>query len=140
MKKYIIGYTQGTFDTLHYGHIRLLKNAKKQCDFLIVGVNSDSLVEQYKKTKTIVKEDERREIVSSIKYVDKAYVVDTLDKVVQFHDFNFDVIFIGDDWKGNSRWNQTEEELNKYGVHVEYLPHTDGISTTIVKSKMANDK
>ena len=139
MKKYIIGYTQGTFDTLHYGHINLLKNAKNQCDFLIVGVNSDFLVASYKKTQTIIKENERRSIIEAIKYVDKVFIVDTLDKMIQYRNFNFDVIFIGDDWKGNDRWKQTEIELGSVGVKVVYLPHTDGISTTIIKTKINND-
>ena len=132
MKK-IIGYTQGAFDSLHYGHVRLLKNAKLQCDYLIVGVNSDALIEKYKNTKTIIKENERKEIVESIKYVDKVLVVNTLDKDYLYHLLHFDKIFIGDDWKGSKRWENTEKQLSKYGVPVVFLPHTDGISTTMIK-------
>lgn len=140
MSKKIIGYTQGTFDTLHYGHIRLLKNAKENCDILIVGVNSDNLVSNYKKVQTIIPEKERLEIVSSIKYVDKALIVSSLDKLESFKILNYNIVFIGDDWKGSQRWNETEEELKKYGVKVEYLPYTHGISTTIVKSKIMGNK
>ena len=129
----VIGYTQGTFDTLHYGHVRLLKNAKAHCDYLIVGVNSDALVKDYKHTDTIIKEQERLEIIKAIKYVDEAHIVDSLDKVSKVDKFHFSLIFIGDDWKGSNRWNQTEEDLKKLGVSVIYLKHTDGISTTIVK-------
>lgn len=132
----IIGYTQGTFDTLHYGHIRLLKNAKDNCDYLIVGVNSDDLVKEYKHTITIIKEEERKEIISAVKYVDEVHIVNTLDKNIQHDKYNFDIIFIGDDWKNNERWKKTEIDMNNIGVKVCYLPHTDGISTTIVKAKL----
>lgn len=140
MKKQIIGYTQGTFDTLHYGHIRLLKNAKDRCDYLIVGVNSDELVKLYKQKETVIKENERKEIIESIKYVDKVILVNTLDKTVHKKALDFDVVFIGDDWMGSERWNETEKELAKMGVSVIYLPHTDGISSTIIREKIYNNK
>lgn len=132
----IIGYTQGTFDTLHYGHIRLLKNAKKMCDYLIVGVNSDKLVMEYKNAETIIKENERAEIVSSIKYVDEVHIVQTLDKVSKKQLYNFDVVFIGDDWKGNPRYIETEAKLKKIGVKLIFLPYTKTISTTIIKNSI----
>ena len=133
----IIGYTQGTFDTLHYGHINLLKKAKLQCDYLIVGINSDKLVEQYKNKTTIIKENERMEIVNSIRYVDKVVLCDTLDKIVQLQKYNFSIVFIGDDWKGTKRWNDTECQLAKYGVKVTYIPYTKGISSSIIRSKLS---
>ncbi len=136
----IIGYTQGTFDTLHFGHINLLEKAKQLCDYLIVGVNSDKLVREYKNKETIIKEKERMKIVSSIRYVDEVVLCDTLDKIVQLKKYQFSLIFIGDDWKGSTRWNNTEEELKKYGVKVIYIPYTKGISSTIVREKLSEEK
>lgn len=130
MKKYKIGYTQGTYDLFHIGHLNLLNNAKKQCDYLIVGVNSDALVKEYKNKNTNINQNDRAAIVNSIKSVDKVYITSTLDKEKILKSIKFDAIFIGDDWKGNSRWEETEIVLSKYGVDVVYLPHTDGISTT----------
>ena len=136
MKHYKIGYTQGTYDTLHYGHINLLKHAKERCEILYVGVNSDRLVKEYKYKEPIIKEKERLDIVKAIRYVDDAFIVDTLDKLVTLDKIKFDAIFIGDDWKGNDRWKKTEQDLSKLGVDVVFLPHTDGISSSIIKEKL----
>lgn len=130
MKKYKIGYTQGTYDLFHIGHLNLLNNAKKQCDYLIVGVNSDELVMQYKNKKTTINEQDRAAIVNAIKGVDKVIITKTLDKKMIRNQIKFDAIFIGDDWKGNERWKRTEEELKEFNTEVVYLPHTEGISTT----------
>lgn len=137
-KKYKVGYAQGTFDLFHIGHLNLINNAKAMCDSLIVGVNSDDLVMEYKNKKTVVNEDDRARIVGSIKGVDEVYITTTLDKEVVYKKIKFDAIFIGDDWKGNSRWQETEEVLKKYNVDVVYLPHTDGISTTEIVEKISN--
>lgn len=114
----------------HIGHLNLLNNAKAYCDYLIVGVNSDHLVQQYKSKNAVISEQERRLIVENIKAVDKAIIVDTLDKTVMLDRLHFDAVFIGDDWKNNPRWQATEADLARYGVDVVFLPHTDGISST----------
>ena len=134
----IIGYTQGVYDMFHIGHLNLLRNAKKKCDYLIVGINSDELVKKYKNKTPIINENDRAEIVRNIKFVDECLIVNTLDKIEINKIINFDVIFIGSDWKGNTRWNNTEEELKEYGVDLIYLPHTDGISSTILRDKLKN--
>ncbi len=138
-KKYKIGYTQGTFDLFHVGHLNLLENAKKQCDILIVGINSDQLVEQYKNKKVNIRDYDRARIVKALKVVDQVYIVKTLDKKKVWSKLKFDALFIGDDWKGNPRWEETEKQLGEVGVPVEYLPHTDGISTTQLTQKIKNN-
>ena len=80
MKKYKIGYTQGVYDMFHVGHLNLLNNAKKYCDILVVGVNSDELVQNYKNKTPIINQDERKYIVENIKAVDECIVADTLSK------------------------------------------------------------
>lgn len=136
MKKYKIGYTQGTYDLFHVGHLNLLMHAKEQCDFLIVGVNSNKLVEEYKNKKTIIDEQDRARIVSAIKCVDQVYITNTLDKNKIAKDIKFDAIFIGDDWKNNERWIKTKEEMKEKNIDVVFLPHTDGISSTIIRQNM----
>ena len=130
MKKYKVGYTQGVYDMFHIGHLNLLNNARDLCEHLIVGVNSDELVTQYKHKLPVIPEEERRLIVANIKAVDACEIVDTLDKVENYKRFHYDAVFIGDDWKGNARWTQTEKDLAPYGVDVVYLPHTQGICST----------
>lgn len=130
MKKYKIGYTQGTYDMFHIGHLNLLKHARELCDYLIVGVNSDELVSDYKHKTPIINEEERAEIVRNIKGVDECVITNTLDKKSAHSQFHFDVIFIGDDWRGNPRWERTEEEMNALGVDLIFLPHTSGVSST----------
>ena len=77
-----VGFTQGTFDMFHIGHLNLIRNARQYCDYLIVGVNTDELVETYKGKRTIVPFEERIAIVESIRYVDEAIMTATLDKFV----------------------------------------------------------
>ncbi len=134
----VIGYTQGTYDMFHIGHLNLLKNAKKNCDFLIVGVNSDELVESYKNKKTIVPLEERIAIISELCCVDKAIRCDSLDKEQIAKEYNINKIFIGDDWKGNSRWEETKKNMEKIGVEVVFLPHTQGVSSTMLREKLSD--
>ena len=70
MKPYRIGYTQGTYDMFHIGHLNLLNQAKELCEVLIVGVNSDELVEAYKNKSPVVSAKDRKAIVENIKAVD----------------------------------------------------------------------
>lgn len=132
-KKYKIGYTQGVFDMFHFGHLNLLNHAKEYCDYLIVGVNADKLVESYKHKTPVINQEERRAIVENIKAVDECVIANTLDKEEAWKSLHFDAIFIGDDWKGNLRWEQTKIDLAKVGVDVVFLPHTDGVSSTILR-------
>lgn len=132
----IIGFTQGTFDMFHIGHLNILRNAKAQCDYLIVGVNSDELVKEYKRKNTIVPLAERMDIIGAIRFVDQVVACETLDKVDAQKRLHFQRLFIGDDWKGNSRWNTTEKEMQQLGVEVIYLPHTKGTSSTMLREKL----
>jgi len=135
---YKIGYTQGVFDMFHIGHLNLINGAAAQCEQLIVGVNSDELVQQYKDKKVVIPEKDRAEIIGNLKAVDRVEIVDTLDKVELYQKFHFDTVFIGDDWKGNERWLQTEKDLKEYGVDVVYLPHTPSVSSTGLRVEIPN--
>lgn len=137
MKKYKIGYTQGVYDMFHIGHLNLLNAAKRNCDYLVVGINADELVKQYKNKTPVIVESQRAEIVRNIKAVDECMIVNTLDKEKILEKIAFEVVFIGDDWKGNQRWIETEIALAKHGVDVVFLAHTDGISSTQIRPEFS---
>ena len=139
-KRYKIGYTQGVFDMFHVGHLNLINNAKKYCDYLIVGVNSNKLVEEYKSLTPNISEDDRALIVENIKAVDKTVIVDTLDKMELYKKLKFECIFIGDDWIQNTRWKNTVEEMSAVGVDVVYLPYTKKISSTILRNRLNGEE
>jgi len=132
----IIGYTDGVYDMFHVGHLNMIHEAKLRCDYLIVGVHSDVIVESYKHRKTVINEQDRRKIVGALKDVDEAVINDTRDKIELWKKYHFDVVFIGDDWKGTERWNNFEKVLAELGVKVEYIPYTKGISTTQIREKL----
>lgn len=138
MKEYKIGYTQGVFDMFHIGHLNLINNAKKRCDYLIVGVNSDRLVEDYKNRSPVIKENDRAEIVRNLKAVDECIIVDTLDKIAIYEKIHFDAVFIGSDWKGNERWIQTENDLAQVNADVVYLDYTPNVSSTCLREEKGN--
>jgi len=135
MKKYKLGYTQGTYDMFHVGHLNLLRNAKNLCEKLVVGVNADALVLQYKNKTPVINENDRAAIVKELRCVDDVVICDSLKKTTMWDKIHFDAIFIGDDWKGNERWAQTEKDLAPLGAEVVYLKHTDGVSSTLLRTK-----
>ena len=139
MKKKVIGYTSGVYDLFHIGHLNLLKKAKAQCDYLIVSVSTDELVQEYKNRKPIINLKDRMAIVEAIKYVDKVVPQINRNKMEAFHKFKFDKIFVGSDWKDSDLWNNLENELNQYGSKVVYFEYTLGTSTTEVKRIIKNN-
>ena len=136
MKKYKIGYTTGVFDMFHIGHLNILKHAKEQCEYLIVGVSTDEIVESYKHKKPVIPYEERKAIVEAIRYVDKVVPQTTMDKLEAYNQLKFNVLFHGSDWQGSSMYNEIVEKFSRVGVDVVFLPHTDGISTTLIREKV----
>lgn len=135
-KKKTIGYTTGVFDMFHIGHLNIIKHAKKNCDFLIVGVTTDNLV-SYKNTKAIIPFEERFQIIQSIEYVDLAVPQDNMDKMAAWEKYKFDKMFVGSDWKGTEKWNSLEESFKKVGTEIQYFPYTEGTSSSKLKTALA---
>ena len=133
MEKMIIGYTTGVFDLFHIGHLNILKKAKENCDYLIVGVSTDELVKNYKNKIPIIPFDERVAIVSAIKYVDRVVPQETRDKFLAWEMYRFNRMFVGDDWKGSELFMSVEKRLKEQGVDVMYFPYTKGTSSSILR-------
>ena len=136
MKKYKIGYTTGVYDLFHVGHLNILRRAKEQCEFLIVGVSTDELVESYKHKQPIIPYSERVAIVEAIRYVDKVVPQTSMDKLEAWNELHFDVIFHGDDWKGSELYINVEKSLKTVGCDMVFLPHTEGTSSTLLTQKL----
>lgn len=133
-----IGYTTGVFDMFHIGHLNIIKRAKDQCDYLIVGVSTDELVQHDKNKLPIIPYADRCAIVESIKYVDKVVPQPDKDKFAAWERYHFNKMFVGSDWKGTEAWNRFEAQFSPVGVEIIYLDHTDGISSTILRDKLNN--
>ena len=101
-----------------------------QCDYLIVGVSSDELVSEYKGKLPIIPLQHRMELVSSLKFVDEVIIQRDRDKLAAFHDIGFDVMFVGDDWKGDPLWVKLEEDLAGFGSRICYFKYTENVSST----------
>lgn len=126
MKKVI---TYGTYDLLHVGHINLLKRAKELGDYLIVGLSSDEFNAGKHKTAYHSYED-RKMILEAIKYVDEIIPENSWEQKindVKLHEA--DVFVMGNDWEG-------QFDFLKDYCEVVYLPRTDGVSTTKIKSDL----
>lgn len=126
----VIGYTTGVYDMFHIGHLNVIKRAKEQCDYLIVGVSTDELVMHDKHKRPVIPYDERAAIVAALQYVDEVVPQPDKNKFAAWEKYHFDKMFVGSDWKGTPQWEQYEKEFAPVGVEIIYLPHTDGISST----------
>lgn len=132
MAKYKIGYTTGVYDMFHIGHLNILQKAKELCDYLIVGVSTDEVVQSYKNKMPIIPFSERIAIISALKCVDEAVPQTSMNKMEAWEKLHFDALFHGSDWKGSDMYNKMIDELEQVGVDVVFLPHTEGVSSTLL--------
>lgn len=127
MKKVI---TYGTFDLLHWGHIKLLERAKQLGDYLVVAISTDEFNLQ-KSKKAYHSYEHRKLILETIRYVDEVIPENSWDqKVRDVQEHDIDVFVMGDDWEGKF-------DFLKEHCEVVYLKRTEGISTTQIKEEIA---
>lgn len=131
-KRVVIGYLSGTFDLFHVGHLNLLRRAKQQCDYLIVGVHESGA---WKGKETFIPLEDRMEIVKACKYVDKVVVSEPED-CDAWYKYHYTKLFVGSDYKGTERFNRYEEIL-KGKAEIVYFPYTKGVSSSDIRQKIA---
>ncbi len=120
--------TYGTFDLLHYGHIRILKRAKELGDYLIVALSTDEF-NAIKHKKAYHNYETRKKMLEAIRYVDLVIPENNWEqKINDVKNYYVDTVVMGDDWTGNEKF-----EILKDYCEVVYLPRTEGISTTKIK-------
>ena len=140
MKKYKIGYTTGVFDMFHIGHLNILKQAKEQCEYLIVGVTTDELCFSRKGKMPIITFKASCEIIDSIKYVDEVISQKDMDKFSVVKKYRCNAVFVGSDWKGTEAWAEYERQFATLGCDVVYLQYTEGISSTTLRNQLKGEK
>ena len=127
--------TYGTYDLLHYGHIRLLRRAAALGDYLVVALSTDEF-NAGKGKKSFYPYEVRREMLESIRYVDLVIPENSWEqKIDDVKKYNIDVVVMGGDWAGSDRF----EYLRDY-CELVYLDRTPGISTTQVKGQLNKGK
>lgn len=141
-KKYNIGYVAGVFDLFHIGHLNLLKRAKEQCNYLIVGVVSDEGVRNHKRSNPEIPFGDRIDIVRACRYVDEAVEI-PLDRGgtdEAYRRYQFDVQFSGSDYINDPVWIANKEFLQRHGADLIFFPYTESISSTKLKAVIREKK
>ncbi len=129
----IVGYLSGTFDLFHIGHLNLIRRAKEQCDYLIVGVHPNAA---HKGKQTFISFEERLAIVGACRYVDKA-VQSCQDDSDAWELYHFDRLFVGSDYKGTERFKRYEAFFMDKNVEIIYFPYTQVTSSTQLRNAIS---
>jgi glycerol-3-phosphate cytidylyltransferase len=122
-----IGFTCGTFDLLHAGHVMMLEEVRSQCGYLIVGLQTDPSIREGK-SKPIQSVEERLIQLKAVRYVDEVIQYDTEDDLVELlKDVQPNIRFVGMDWKDNP---------NLTGGDLRYNSRDHGYSSTELKNRI----
>lgn len=123
--------TYGTYDLLHYGHIRLLQRAKSLGDYLIVALSTDEF-NRGKGKAAYHNYETRKQMLEAIRYVDLVIPEESWEqKISDVQKYDVDIVVMGSDWAGSDRFDYLKEYCE-----VVYLPRTEGVSTTKIKEEL----
>ena len=123
--------TYGTFDLLHYGHIRILKRAKELGDYLVVALSTDEF-NATKGKKAYHSYETRKKMLEAIRYVDLVIPENNWEQKIQdIKDYKIDVVVMGDDWAGSDKFDCLKDYCE-----VVFLERTPGVSTTMIKQDL----
>ena len=123
--------TYGTYDLLHYGHIRLLQRAKALGDYLVVALSTDEF-NAIKGKKAYHNYDTRKKMLEAIRYVDLVIPEENWEqKINDVKEYHIDTVVMGSDWAGSDRFDYLKDYCE-----VVYLDRTEGISTTKIKKDL----
>lgn len=128
-------FTNGCFDLIHVGHVRILQEAKRSGDILIVGLNSDSSVRALKGAlRPFVPEEERAEVVAALESVDFVVIFNELDPLHVITELQPDVLVKGGDWSVDTIVGK--DVVERGGGKVISLPFVEGVSTTTIINRI----
>ena len=137
-------YTGGSYDLPHLGHYNFLRQCKELFpdSYLIVALNTDEFIEEFKGKKPIFSYKERKKLIKSVEYVDKVVKnVGGKDSKITIEIYKPKMILIGNDWLEKDYPKQMSFDakwLRKMGITLCYIPYTEGISTTEIKERIKN--
>ena len=135
-KNHIV-FTNGCFDLIHQGHIDYLRKAKKQCDFLIVGLNSDNSVKKLKgSSRPIINQFERSSILSSFEFIDRIVIFEESTPINLIKKIKPKFIFKGDDYKKSQVVGN--KEITKWEGSVILIKCTKNKSTSKIIERIKN--
>ena len=128
-------FTNGCFDILHSGHVKLLEKCREAGDVLVVGLNSDRSVGRLKGPgRPIVPQDQRAQVVAALESVDYVVVFDELDPLAVITAIVPDVLIKGGDWTPDTIIGR--DVVEAAGGKVFAIALMDGVSTTAISEKI----
>jgi len=137
----ITAITFGAYDLFHIGHLNLLRNAKAQCDWLVVGISTSERIFKYKNKRPVFSDHERLAIIRSCRFVDDAFLNaghpgDPHSYTEWVTKMGASKWFVGSDWQGTDKFNTMGVLAKEFNCELIYLPHTGGISTTEIVQRI----